>query len=235
MRVIWSSLGRGLPAAASAARTWRSESLGISDTRVAIVGIDVTFNVQDPEALQAIDAYTGRQITAISQTTREAVQGIVTRTFNNGLPLAQQIAEIAEVVGLTGQQALSLSHFRDGLREAGEKPQRITALVEQKAKALRRQRAEVIARSESMQAIHVGQFERTAQSIRENLLDASRVKRFWIIAADERLCPICAAIPGSNSDGVGQNELFVTAVGALPYPPAHPLCRCTISLKVSDL
>jgi alanyl-tRNA synthetase len=50
----------------------------------SIAGIDVAFNVQDPEALQAIDAYAGRQITAISQTTREAVQGIVRRAFESG-------------------------------------------------------------------------------------------------------------------------------------------------------
>ena len=197
----------------------------------ALVGIDAAFNVQDPEALRAIDAYAGRQITAMSQTTREAVQGIVRRAFDSGTSITQQITEIAELVGLTPRQAESIARYRQGLIEAGEKPRRVQELVERRAAAVRRMRAEVIARTESLNAVHIGQAERLAQTVRDGLLDASRVRRFWVLGP--RACPtICVPIPGMNVNGVGMAEPFQTPVGALMYPTAHPACMCAVSMKI---
>ena len=200
--------------------------------RTVVPGVAVAFNVADPLALAAINAVGGAKITAISDTTREAVRGIVTRTFNNGLPLAQQIAEIAEVVGLTERQALSLSHFRDGLIEAGEKPGRIETLVERRATVLRRQRAEMIARTESMDAVHVGQQEGWRQSLRDGLFKPGTLQRFWVLGP--RPCPlICALIPGMNPDGVGLEIPFQTPKGPLMHPTAHPRCMCAVIARVA--
>lgn len=197
-----------------------------------LVGVDVVFNVQDPEALAAIDAYTGSQIVAISETTLEAVQGIIRRAFESGTPLTQQISEIAEVVGLTPQQAESLATYRQGLVEAGETPGQIETLVARRAAAVRRQRAEVIARTEGLNAVHTGAHERLIQSLRDGLLDPTRVKRFWILGS--RPCPvICIPIPGLNPQGVGPLDPFQTPVGPLMYPTAHPACMCVVNMVVS--
>ena len=48
-------------------------------------------------------------------------------------------------------------------------------------------------------------------------------------------CPICAAIPGMNPGGVpAQGGEFTTDVGPVPYPPAHPQCRCAVGLEFKD-
>ncbi len=47
---------------------------------------------------------------------------------------------------------------------------------------------------------------------------------------DDRLCPLCELVPDLNPDGVGLDEPFQTAAGPVMYPPAHPLCRCAVTL-----
>ena len=221
LRQAWDDVGeRGLQE--TLAPRLRALALQAGEA-TSIVGIDVAFNVQDPEALAAIDAYTGRQITAISQTTREAVQGIVRRAFESGTPITQQINEIAELVGLTPRQAESLARFRQGLLDAGEKPGRVQELVERRAQTVRRMRAESISRTEGLNAAHLGQQQRWEQSVRDGLLDPTRLRRFWILGP--RACPeVCAPIPGMNPDGVGLLEPFQTPVGTLMHPTAHPQC-----------
>lgn len=195
----------------------------------ALVGIDVAFNVQDDAALRAIDALAGQHLTQVSQTTREAVRGIVRRAFESGTPLTQQIAEISQVIGLTERQAVSLAAFRQGLIDAGESPARVQALVARRAQALRRQRAEVIARTESMAMVHEGQQERWRQAARDGLLEASRLRRTWLVTPDDRLCSLCAPVPGMNPEGVGLETAFVTPLGLVLHPPLHPSCRCVVT------
>lgn len=198
---------------------------------ISIVGVDVAFNVRDPEALAAIDAYAARQITAINQTTIEAIQGIIRRAFESGTPITQQISEIAELVGLTPRQAESLARFRQGLLDAGETPRRVQEAVARRAAVVRQLRAEGIARTESLNAAHIGQAERLNQAARDGVLDAARVTRFWVLGS--RPCPaICVPIPGMNPQGVGLNEPFKTPVGARMYPTAHPQCMCVVNIAI---
>jgi hypothetical protein len=196
-----------------------------------LADISVRFNVEDQEALRAIERFTGQRMTAISDTTLEAVRGIIRRAFEAGTPITQQIAEIQELVGLTPKQAESVSRYRQGLLEAGEKPTRIDALVEKRTRALRRQRAESIARTESMAAVHEGQQERWRQAVRDGLMDTGRFRRYLVITPDDRLCPVCAAVPGLNPEGVGLEQPFETPGGSVQHPPIHVMCRCSVSLR----
>lgn len=200
-------------------------------TTVATVA--VAFNVRDPEALAAIALSAGQQITAISQTTREAIRGIVQRAFESGTTLTQQVSEIEALLGLTPRQTQQLSTFRQGLVEEGLKASEVQRAVERKARQMRRDRAANIARTESMQAVHMGQAERWNQPVREGLLEPARLRRYWIVTPDDRLCrTICAPIPELNPDGRGLDEVFDTPLGGILMPPAHPLCRCALSARV---
>jgi len=190
--------------------------------------VAVRFNVQDPEALAAIATFVGRQIMAIDETTREAIRGILRRAFESGMPVAQQLQEIAALIGLTPRQAQSLSRYREGLQAAGVSPSRIQALVTRRAEALRLQRAEVIARTETSRAAHAGEQARWEQAVRAGLVRPEQLLRTWIVTLDDRLCPLCRAIPGLNPDGVGLDTPFRTPGGAVLYPPAHPQCRCAL-------
>lgn len=82
-------------------------------------------------------------------------------------------------------------------------------------------RADLIARSELMDAASSGQREAWAQAVEEGLLTGTEMRE-WIKTADEGTCDLCdnldgklAELDGDYPDGGG--------IG----PPAHPRCRCT--------
>jgi hypothetical protein len=84
-------------------------------------------------------------------------------------------------------------------------------------------RAEMIARTEVMTAVHEGQREAWGQAVENGLLpdDAQAV---WI--ATEDACPECEALDGEVRDLDGEYS------DGSDGPPAHPRCRCTESISL---
>lgn len=85
-------------------------------------------------------------------------------------------------------------------------------------------RAQLIARTESMRAVHEGQREAWDQAVDEGLLTGEE-RRVWIVTPDDVLCPICEALDGETATLDGTYTEDVEA------PPAHPNCRCTEGLQ----
>jgi hypothetical protein len=163
--------------------------------------------------------------------------------------------EIRDVIGLNAQQANALRNFRRGLeqRELGRalgrdlgstltaqvraalrQPElidtgRIDELVESYRQRLLRHRAEMIARTESIRALSEGQQETMRQAVEAGALNGNTLRRYWLLARDEKTCPICSGIPASNPDGVGLDEPFRSSKGPVMNPPEpHPACRCSV-------
>jgi SPP1 gp7 family putative phage head morphogenesis protein len=87
-------------------------------------------------------------------------------------------------------------------------------------------RAETIARTETMRASNEGQLEAWDQAEEEGLLTGNERKE-WIVTPDDRLCPICDDMDGEIVD---MDEEFDVDGDQLDGPPAHPNCRCTLGL-----
>lgn len=85
-------------------------------------------------------------------------------------------------------------------------------------------RAERIARTETMRASNEGLLESWRQALDEELIEGD-LKKEWITTPDDRLCPVCEPLDGEQ---VGVDETF--SVGVVT-PPAHPNCRCTMGLS----
>lgn len=85
------------------------------------------------------------------------------------------------------------------------------------------ERAELIARTESMRAVHEGQREGWDQAVEEGLLTGDE-RRVWIVTDDEKLCPECEELDGETASLDGEYP------GGYDGPPAHPNCRCTEGL-----
>lgn len=81
-------------------------------------------------------------------------------------------------------------------------------------------RAEVIARTETMRAVHEGQRQLWDQAVDKGLLPED-YKRTWITTPDDRLCPVCEPLDGEVASAEG---LYADIFDG---PPAHPNCRCT--------
>jgi len=135
-------------------------------------------------------------------------------------------------------------------------PEEIQRMTDRYAERYIRYRAESIARTESIRAQAVGNAQAWAQALKTNPGLRLRVKRRWYVAPSEgpssrrvkgkiggkpksgrsevRLCPVCRAIPGMNSNGRDIDEPFQTPIGTLMYPPVHPHCRCVVFTGVAN-
>ena len=88
------------------------------------------------------------------------------------------------------------------------------------------ERADVIARTETMTASNQGQLEAWNQATDAGLLTGDEQKE-WIVTPDDRLCPYCEPLDGQQ---VPLNGVFKSDLGDVDAPPLHPRCRCTIGL-----
>lgn len=89
-------------------------------------------------------------------------------------------------------------------------------------------RADLIARTETMTAANAGQQELWDQAVDDGLLTGNEEQE-WIVTPDDRLCPICSAMEGVN---VPLGDLFDVDGDQIEAPPAHPRCRCVVALTV---
>ena len=96
---------------------------------------------------------------------------------------------------------------------------------EETVKAIRfavgsKERAELIARTETMTAANEGQRQGWKQAVKKGLL-STRARRVWIATEDRRICPQCDGLDGKTADMDGDYP------GGIGGPPVHPNCRCT--------
>jgi len=196
------------------------------------VQVQLTFDRTNPKAIEAVDTVVANALQDITNASKDAVVAVIRDGFTDGDTPQQMARSIRDAIGLTERFALAVEHYRDGLIDNGVAVGRANDLAETYSDRLLRLRATQIARTESIRAASAGQHGAWLDAASQGLLDRSGARRHWIVTPDDRLCPICEAIPDLNPDGVGLDEPFQTDVGPVMYPPAHPLCRCAVTLHI---
>jgi hypothetical protein len=129
-------------------------------------------------------------------------------------------------------RALRDQRYDAGLRAAADRGEvldqaRIDRMVSRYADRYRAYRADTIARTEAMQAANDGRRDAWRQYADRTGRDGTEVRRFWLTAGDELVCPVCRAIPVWNEFGVPMDGTYDTPDGPMDGPVAHPSCRCT--------
>lgn len=223
--------------------------------------IGFSFNLLDPEAVAFLQSHQFDLIRGIDDRTREAMRLAFILAFEVGVPPAAQARFLRAMVGLTPSQAQAVATFRENLltgtrgslgsalrRELRDKrfdatiraaqasgqaipAARIEAMTEGFARKFLSFRATNIARTETIRASNAGQQALWNQLADQGLINRTTIRRVWITTLDDRLCPICEPIPSMNVEGVLLNQPFVTPVGAILFPPAHPQCRCDVIIE----
>jgi SPP1 gp7 family putative phage head morphogenesis protein len=84
-------------------------------------------------------------------------------------------------------------------------------------------RAEMISRTEVMDAANQGQLESWSQAIDAGFLTGDE-KKEWIATAGDNTCEDCQDLDGEQ---VGIDDVFSSGDDA---PPAHPSCRCSLGI-----
>lgn len=183
------------------------------------------FDVVNPRALDA--AGRGAQLVReVTDSTRRGIQAIITRAIREGIPPAEAARLIKPTIGLTDRQAMAVVNYRFSLLEAGASPAAVAKAAATYADRLLRQRAETIARTETIRAGREGRKATWDQARAEGFL-TDDTKQRWVVTDDDRLCPACEPLDGVE---VGLGESFPHGGG--DGPPLHPNCRCTTTLVV---
>lgn len=191
------------------------------------------FNLINPRVSQFLNNYTAGLVINIGTDTGKAITELLRRANEEGRTPKAVARQIRDVIGLRPDQEKALANYQQRLELAGKmNQQQISKAVERYAKRLLAERADVIARTETMRAVNAGQNLAWQEAEQRELL-APGTRRRWLVTRDDRLCPVCAAIPGMNPEGQRLDEPFQTTMGPVLAPPLHPSCRCAMSLVIA--
>lgn len=159
---------------------------------------------------------------------RAAAPKIKGFTFNADNPAAAKWAREHAADTIKGITEATRNEIRDVIDTAfGQDDYDVNTLADDIASIIGDDaRAETIARTEAMEAANRGQQELWSQAVDAGLLTGQEEQE-WIVANDDRLCPICEPMDGVR---VGLDESFDVDGEEMDGPPAHPNCRCVLGL-----
>lgn len=88
--------------------------------------------------------------------------------------------------------------------------------------------ADTVARTMTIEASNAGLIDGWNQAAEHGLFDASTATLVWYATDDDRTCPECDDLDGTEADFPDGG------FGDVDFPPAHPDCRCTVVLITPD-
>lgn len=185
-----------------------------------------------PETALWIDQHVGVLIRDVSQTTMLTVRQTLQDGWREGLHPRVLARQLRGMTGLTPRQAGAIEKQAAKWQAEGMPAASVHKAVRQLQERAIRQRAETIARTETLAYSNYGAHSAVQQYVRRGVIDENSLVRNWIFTTDSKCCDDCASIPGMNPNGVGLNEEFQTPFGPLLLPPCHPRCRCSVSTSV---
>jgi hypothetical protein len=197
--------------------------------------VEQMFNYVSEASVNYSRVRSGQLIQAIDESTRVSIRQLITQAFTEPRSVDDTARLIRRIVGLHPRWARAVERFhdknvqgliRDGMSssEAQRRADEMTAKYRDK---LIRRRAEMIARTETQQALNFGRQMSWVASDRAGLVDPRTMKEWRTAPLGSRYgppCPTCTMLRGTR---VAWNGTFDNGQ---QMPPAHPNCRCTAVL-----
>lgn len=187
--------------------------------------IGFSFSAKHPDAIAAAEKSAGMTLDGMSEETKKGVRAVIVRSIREGIPPHEAAKLIRNVIGMNAPQAQGTIGYRASLVASGLAPARVEKSLGIYAKRKIGERAETIARTETLSALNAGAVESWVHAQKAGVLSRAARKKF-MTTPDERTCPICKPM---NGQAQPFREPFVTPDGRkIHVPPAHPRCRCTV-------
>ena len=203
--------------------------------------------VASPDLIAAVRRWEDGAFARVQREVREGLRATIATELERGIGPRQVAVRLKAGMGggLTAYDRKIIANFRRELEEGRigdasrralrDRRLRLTNLtpaqIDKAVAAYERKlvafRAETFARTAAMQAANEASGVGWKEAVRQGVVPAAEVRRYWVVSADERLCQVCAPVPGLNENGVGLDDLFTTPNGPALHPPLHPKCRCT--------
>lgn len=195
-------------------------------TTAKTVGLEGSFNLQNPRAIQAAQQLSQPLADVLNRTARENITGIISDAVEGIDSPAETARRIRNEIGLTKQHAQAVKNYRQTLTQSGMNKTQVQKRVDAYAKRLLKYRAETIARTEVSIAVNTGQREFWLQRRDDGSIPPTAM-RVWIAELDSKVCDICEPLNGQLAPLDGD---WATSAGNYSIPHAHPRCRCTSGL-----
>jgi len=210
----------------------------IIDNRMLLITNSITNETRSAIAKTVTDAFNFGQ--TARETTKDIadVVGMTTRQAT-ALTNFRRNLEAENFGGLTDVQRRVIAprtrnlNFRDAAIRGkfADRVGSIDAKVDKYKDRLIKDRANNIARTESIFATSAGQAEIWEQAAEEGLYDRNGARKEWIVTPDDRLCPFCEPLAGVRIPLAAQ---FQSDLGPVDQPPLHPRCRCAMNLIFAE-
>lgn len=185
-------------------------------------GVTVALSQTNTAAVEWARSHSADLVKAISDTSRQAVRGIIVNSFEEGITARNAARLIRDQVGLLPQHARAVEKYRMELLKKGFSAAEAERKAGRYAQKLIRYRAGNIARTESIRATSRGQRFLWDQAVQDGELVASEWERVWITSPTENTCEICIGLNGTRAPLQGG-----TFPGGYEEPPdPHPSCQC---------
>lgn len=201
----------------------------------------LNFDLVNALAVRHAQQMAASMVTSIGIETRMAIRELVVRSQFGEFDVRELARQVRQLVGPTQRQMRVLLSLRADLLAAGEPARTVREEVRRAWRRAVRQRATMIARTETIKAANRGVQATWEVAIQEGFLPRE-ARRVWIATEDDRTCPYCSKMDGQV---VAIDQLFVSptvetsrGLRQLPAtltPPVHVLCRCAISLDVTSI
>ncbi len=231
----------------------------------AILNKDAVFDLFNPYTADYINRYKLNLVQGITSNTREAMRNELAQDIVAGVNPKTTARNFKNTIGLTPNQQQAVRNYRGYLenldRQALQRELRdkrfdptvlraieegkplTTAQIDKMVNRYREKyikyRAEVIARTESLRAVSIGNDLNIRQMILDGDIDLESVRKVWHYVGGPRTRDAHLKVPGLNPGGVMLDRPFVTPLGPLMFPrdpngtAANTVqCRCWLTYKL---
>lgn len=184
----------------------------------------VEFNKRNVELIKFTQKQADELIRSVIKETQKAVNNSVINMFNNKETPFTTAKKIKRELGITDRQTKALNSYEQRLRDAGVNRKERKRLIQKEYQRKLEYRANLIARTESINSASQGQLIHWLDVAKQGYIDINIAMKEWIVTPDDRLCKICAPLQGER---VKIYEPF--SWGGLS-PTRHQQCRCSMKL-----
>lgn len=223
------------------------------------------FSVLDTQTVNALTTHRAALVREVGMNTRIAITKNLESNIIAGVNPRAAARDFRASVGLTERQERAVRNFRDALRNKDVKAltrelrdkrfdrtvrrllndekvsqTKINQMVSRYRERFIKYRTEVIARTESLRATSMGEYESLRQAEEQGRV-VHQLGRYWIYTTDERTRAAHREIPAMNPEVIGPKQIFKTPLGPLRYPrdpegtPANTIqCRCRLGYKLME-
>ena len=192
-------------------------------------GEDEIMSVQETFALSFLEQQGAQLVRDLSVKNRRAIALVLDKAIREGWSIPRIVTSVKQMIGLLPGQAKAVMNRRELLESRGWSEKRIDAALERYSARLLKQRAENIARTETVRALNNGQQSAWLKMEGDGKLPTT-VQRVWIPALSEKTCPICMELGSQRPVGLREPFTAPSAGLVVMTPPAHPSCRCSMGL-----